>query len=262
MKRFIPVFAAVLGLMVANFAAAASFDEIRRTGTLRVGITMAEPWTFRTEDGEYEGFEIAVARKLADDMDVDVEFVRYAYDELIRGIEAGEIDLIAAGFTITPARALHVNFSNPYATGGIGIATNSRTTAEVERLDQLNSSEFTIATITDSVAQDLAARVFPRANNRTYGSEDAAIEALVAGDADVYLEQEPVPTFLELEYPRQIDVPVNQPLLATPTGFAVAKGDPEFLAFLNAWIVAREADTWLPSTYEYWFRSLSWRASE
>lgn len=261
MNRLLPVIAA-LALCATGSAEAATLEQVLRVGTLRVGITLAEPWAFRTDSGEYDGFEIDVARKLAADMGVDIEFVRYSYDAIVRGLEAGEIDLIAAGLTVTPERALHVNFSNPYATGGIGIATNSRTTAEVERLDQLNSSEFTIATITDSVAEDLAGRVFPRANNRSYGSEEAAIEALVAGDADVYLEQEPVPTFLELEYPRQIDVPVNQPLLATPNAFAVNKGDPDSLAFLNAWIVAREADTWLPTTHQYWFRSLSWRDSE
>lgn len=261
MNRLLPILAS-LGLVITGLAEARTLEQVLRAGTLRVGITLAEPWAFDTDSGEYAGFEIDVARKLAADMDVEVEFVRYNYDALVRGLEAGEIDLIAAGLTITPERALHVNFSNPYATGGIGIATNSLTTAEVERLDQLNSSEFTIATIADSVAQDLAGRVFPRANNRTYGSEEAAIEALVAGDADVYLEQEPVPTFLELEYPRQIDVPVSQPLLATPNAFAVSKGDPDFLAFLNAWIIAREADTWLPTTYQYWFRSLSWRDSE
>jgi polar amino acid transport system substrate-binding protein len=42
-------------------------------------------------------------------------------------------------------------------------------------------------------------------------------------------------------------------------GFAVNKGDPDFLAFLNAWIQAREADTWLPTTAGYWFKSLRWR---
>ncbi len=45
----------------------------------------------------------------------------------------------------------------------------------------------------------------------------------------------------------------------SPAGFAVNKGDPDFLAFLNAWITARNADTWLPTTASYWFESLRWR---
>jgi polar amino acid transport system substrate-binding protein len=45
----------------------------------------------------------------------------------------------------------------------------------------------------------------------------------------------------------------------SPAGFAVNKGDPDFLAFLNAWITAHKADTWLPTTASYWFESLRWR---
>lgn len=248
-----------IGLLGAVPATAGTLQEVRTSGTLRVGITLAEPWAMRDESGEYSGFEIDVARKLAADMDVGVEFVSYEFGELIRALESGQIDIIAAGLVITPERALHVNFSSVYATGGIGIATNSKTTAAVERLEQLNAPEFTIAAMADSVAWDLAERLLSRANLQSYRSEADAIEALVSGEVDVYLEQEPIPSFLELEYPRQIDVPVNQPLLPTPSAFAVTQGDPDFLAFLNAWIVAREADTWLPTTYQYWFKSLQWR---
>ena len=59
--------------------------------------------------------------------------------------------------------------------------------------------------------------------------------------------------------PLVIDVPTGRPLLVSPAGFAVNTGDPDFLAFLNAWITAREADTWLPTTASYWFESLRWR---
>src|SRR5437660_1348313 len=84
---------------------------------------------------------------------------------------------------------------------------------------------------------------------------EAARGALLAGKVDGYLEDEPVPTFLALENPSTIDLPLGQPLLTSSAGFAVIKGDPDFLAFLNAWIVSREDDTWLRTTNDYWFKS-------
>jgi len=81
----------------------------------------------------------------------------------------------------------------------------------------------------------------------------------LAGEVHGYLEDLPVPTFLALEHPGIIDVPLARPLLVSRVGFAVNKGDPDFIAFLNAWITAREADTWLPTTTAYWFDSLGWR---
>ena len=106
---------------------------------------------------------------------------------------------------------------------------------------------------------ELARRLWPRARVQTFQSVEAASRALVAGEVHGYVEDEPVPTFLALEHPGVVDVPTGRPLLASPAGFAVNKGDPDFLAFLNAWIAARNADTWLPTTASYWFESLKWR---
>lgn len=249
----------MLALLACFTAHAGTLQSVLNSGELRVGYTLAPPWALRDQDGELEGFEIAVARKLAADMGVEPQFRRYDYDQLIRALEAGEIDIVAAGLTITPERALHVNFSQPYSTGGIGIATNLETTADVERLEDLDTPAFRIAVIADSVAESLAERIVPRARIVRFYDENEAADALVSGDVDVYLEEDPIPSFLALEHPRSVDVPVDRPLLETRSAFAVIKGDPDFLAYLNAWIEAREADTWLPTTYQYWFRTLQWR---
>lgn len=247
------------GLLVAGFAEAGSLQQVLSRGELRVGITLAAPWAMREDDGELRGFEIEVARKLAADMDVEPVFLRYEHNALIRAIESGEIDLIAAGLSVTPDRALHVNFSQPYATGGIGIATYTESTAAITQLDELDHPDFAVAVVDGSVAAEIAERILPRAQLHKLGDEAAAIDALVAGLVDIYLEEEPIPQFLALEHPGTIDVPVSRPLVETRSAFAVGKGDPDFLAFLNAWIEAREADTWLPTTHQYWFRTLQWR---
>ena len=249
-----------LGLLVQAAAVAGTLQQVLARGELRVGISLATPWAMRNEDtGELSGFEIDVANRLAADMDVDVRFVRYDYDELVRALEANEVDLIAAGLTISTDRLLHVNFSRPYARGGVFMATNIAATAEVERLEELNAPAWTIAVMADTVSESLARRVFPRARIEPYRSETDATAALVGGDADVFLEEDPFPSFLALEYPRVVDAPLSQPLLETRSAFAVTKGDPDFVFFLNGWIEAREADTWLPTRYEYWFRTLQWR---
>jgi polar amino acid transport system substrate-binding protein len=205
------------------------------------------------------GFEVDVANKLASDMRVRAEIVVYEFGELIPALESGEIDIIAAGLAITPERALHVNFSQPYATSGIGLATNSARTANVQRFEELDSETYKIAAVENSAAAELARRLLPEAELVLFASTEAASAALIDGDADAYLEDEPVPTFLALEHEGTIDLPIARPLLQTHAGFAVGKGDADFLAFLNAWVVAREADTWLPTTHRYWFKSLEWR---
>jgi polar amino acid transport system substrate-binding protein len=240
-------------------AAARDLQDVLNTGTLRVGVTLFAPWAARGANGDLVGFEVDVAKQLAADMGVKAQLLAYDVERLVPALEAGEIDLIAAGLTITPERALHVNFSQPYAESGIALATHLARTANVTDIGALDSEEFTIAAVEGSVGMQLARRMWPRARLQSFASVATASEALLAGEVHGYVEDEPVPTFLALENPGVIDVPTTRPLLASRAGFAVAKGDPDFLAYLNAWITAREADTWLPSTVSYWFQSLRWR---
>ena len=102
-----------LGCLVALSADAGTLQQVLSRGELRVGITLAPPWALRDADRELKGFEVDVAQKLAADMDVGLRFVTYDAGDLIRALESDQIDLIAAGLTISPARALHVNFSRP-----------------------------------------------------------------------------------------------------------------------------------------------------
>jgi polar amino acid transport system substrate-binding protein len=249
----------LLMVLTAAPAVARDLQQVLNTGTLRVGTTLYAPWAARAADGQLIGFEIDVAKQLAADMGVKVELLTYDVERLIPALESGEIDLIAAGLTITPDRALHVNFSQPYSQGGIGLATHLLRTASVAQLEDLDTDAYTVAAVAGSVAIELARRLLPRAQLRIFDSVDAASNALLAGEVDGYLEDEPVPTYLALDHPAAVDVPIGQPLLASRAGFAVNKGDPDFLAFLNAWITARETDTWLPTTAGYWFESLRWR---
>lgn len=251
--------AALLSASAPQGASARALQQVLLGGTLRVGVALYVPWAARTANGDLIGFEVDVAKRLAADMGLKVEILTYDIGRLIPALESGEIDVIAAGLAIRPDRALHVNFSQPYAESGLALAAQTKSTADVKSLADLNNEHYTIAAIGGSVAAEFVSQFLPHAKLRAFENADAASEALIAGKVDGYLEDEPVPTFLALENPDKIDVPLDRPLLVSKAGFAVNKGDPDFLAFLNAWIVSREADTWLPTTTNYWFKTLRWK---
>ena len=260
--RFIRLFAGLCmlsGILSAGPAAARPLQQILNEGVLRVGTTLAPPWAVRAADGALTGFEVDVAKQLAQDMGVRLDLQIYPWDRLIRGLEAGEVDLLAAGLSITPARALHVNFSRPYTEGGIALATDRQATATVTDLADLDTPDHTVGVITGSVAEELRQRVLPRSTAALFATAELASAALLAGEVDSLLAEEPLPTYLALEHPDRIDTPLAQPLLHRPIAFAISKGDADFLAFLDAWIAAREADTWLATIHAYWFETLHWR---
>lgn len=236
-----------------------TLQSVLQKKTLRVGVSLFTPWAIKQPDGQLVGFEIDVARQLAKDLGVKPQFIVLEWEKIIPALLNRDIDIIAAGIVITPQRALKVNFSQPYDSSGIGLVTNIALTQAFKGPSDLNRPEVVIASVTGTISQDLAQRVFPMATLKTFASSQEAIRAVTNGKVHGYVEHEPITTFTVLDNPDTVDEPLSKPLLETRAGFAVNKRDPDFVNFLNAWITAHEADTWLSSVHKYWFEGLEWR---
>ena len=248
----------LLLVLFSSVAAADVLDDIIERGTIRVGVAEFAPWTMKTKSGELVGFEIDVAKKIAADMGVQPEFEIYPWDGIVAALQEGEIDVIAGGMAITPARALQVNFSRPLAMSGVSIATNTRKTENITTLKELDDERVVIAVVADTFAASVAQTFFGQANIKTYPSSASAERDVVEGRAHAYLATVPEVNFLALKNERAVDVPMAEPLLASSEGLAVKKGEQELLNFLNAWVTARQSDKWLVTTRDYWFETMNW----
>ncbi len=265
-KYFVLLFLSLFFVTISNQPAGSAesvssskFQSILKSGKLRVGVALFTPWVFEDKNEDLVGFEIDVAEKLANDMGLKPQFSPYDWDKLIPALLDDKIDIIVAGMAITPQRALKINFSQPYATAGINIATNISLTKDIDGLEELNQEKMKIGVVSETVTEGLAQRIFNKASLVKYKTSKEVENDLVAGKIHVYMESKPIPQFIALAHPDKVDVPLSRPLLITKAGFAIQKGDADFLNFINSWIIARESDTWLSSTHNYWFKSLKWR---
>jgi polar amino acid transport system substrate-binding protein len=234
-------------------------DNIIKSGTLKVAVALFEPWTMQDEAGELSGFEIDVARNIAQEMGVTPEFVVYEWEDIIPALEKGEIDIIAGGMAITPARALRISYSQPYTEAGISLATNIELTKHINQLDELNQPEIVFSVVSQAKSLEVVKRVFKQAKIIEFVSVIDAQQAVISGKAHAFAGSSPLPEFLALRNPEVIDMPLSKPLVAYMTGLGVQKGQQEWLNFLNAWIVSRTTDKWLPTTHKHWFGSLNWQ---
>lgn len=250
----------LLFVFAPAMAGADVLDEILERKTIRVGVAEFAPWTIRSKSGGLIGFEIDVANKIAADMGVAAEFEVYEWDEIIAALENGEIDVIAGGMAITPERALRVNFSRPLAESGVGLATNTQKTQKIKTLDELNDPDIVITTVADTLAHSVSQTLFDRANVNVFPAAGPAEEEVVEGRAHAYLAGMPEVRFLVLKNPVKLDLPLNEPLLASSEALAVRKGEQQLLNFLDAWVTARQTDKWLATSREYWFGTLEWMA--
>lgn len=248
----------LLTLALPAMVQADALDEILKRGTIRVGVAEFVPWTVRTKSGELMGFEIDVARKIASDINVKPEFTVYEWEKIIPALQLGEIDVIAAGMAITPQRALLVNFSQPLGTSGISLATNTNKTKNISALDQLNDERVYVTVVADTLAHDVARTFFDKATVKVYPTSGPAERDILEDRAHVYLATVPEVNFFALRHSGKVDVPIEEPLMASSEALAVKKGEQELLNFLNAWVVARTTDRWLTTTREYWFNTIEW----
>ena len=233
-------------------------EDIIERGTIRVGVAEFVPWTLKDKDGDLIGFEIDVATKVARDIGVRPEFKIYVWEDIIPALQKGEIDMIAGGMVITPARALRVNFSRPLANSGVGIATNTEMTRDIEAFRELDKPDIVVTTVNETFAASVASVLLPNATVKTFAEREKAEAEVLEGRAHVYLASLPEAQFLVLKNPDIVDLPTSEPLIANSEGLAIRKGEQEFLNFLNAWVTARQADKWLPTTRDYWFATLDW----
>ena len=234
-------------------------SAIQKNGEIRIGVSILPPWVMKNKEGKLIGFEIDIANQLAKDMGVKVTFKEYQWNGMIPALKKGEIDIIASGLSITPKRALEINFSMPYSSSGYSLVSNLSLTKDFTSIKDLNSKKVYIAAVKGTVSADLAKKVFPRASIDLRKTAKDATSAVVNGTVHAFISSSPVPEFISLKHPNDVDLPLKKPLLTTKEAFAIRKNNLEMLHFLNAWIIAHDADEWIDSSHKYWFKSLKWQ---
>jgi polar amino acid transport system substrate-binding protein len=170
---------------------ASLLDEIVERGTIRVGMSTFVPWAMQSKDGELIGFEIDVARRLAADMGVEIEFVPTQWSGIIPALLTGRFDVIIGGMSIKPDRNLRVNFTIPYDYSGIAIAANAQNVPGRTTLEEFDTPDTVIAARLGTTAASAAERFLPNAEIRLFEQETQAVQEALNGSADAIVASAP-----------------------------------------------------------------------
>ena len=233
-------------------------EEVQERGTLRVGLGLFEPWSACNADGELIGFEIDVAKRVAADMGVEIEFARTNWNYIISELIAEQFDVIISGMTILPERNLRVNFTSPYNSSGVYLVANTEQTAALATLADFNSSDVTIATRRGASSVVFVENTFPDAMLLLFDTPTAVLQAVVAGDAHAAAAFATTRTTWVEAHPETLNLPFEEPFASEVGAIAVRKGDLDTLNFFNTWIAANTASGWLEQRSQYWFQTREW----
>lgn len=233
-------------------------EQVQKRGVLRVGMSTFVPWAMKDKTGKFIGFEIDVAKRLAKDTGVNVEFVPTKWSGIIPALITGKFDIIIGGMGIIPSRNLKVNFSIPYDYTGMSIVANKTLAGGFNRLEDFNRSDVVIAARLGSTAVTAAKKYMPKAQLRLFDDESEAYQELVNGRVHAVVASAPTPAFQALKYPAKLFLPLDNTFTREPIGFAVKKGDFDSMNYLDNWIRYVEAEGFLKDRKHYWFRTKNW----
>lgn len=245
---------------IKNEAAAkpSQLETILKRGTIKVGFDTFKPWAMKDKTGEYIGFEIDVAKKLAEDMGVKIEFVPTKWSGIIPALLTGKFDIIIGGMSITPKRNLKVNFSIPYEFSGMSIVASKKLAGDRTMISEFNNPATTIAVRLGTTAAEVTKNFLPKAKILYFDEESQTIQELLNERAHALVASNPLPSSLSKEYSDQLYLPLAKDFTQEPISFAVRKGDPDFLNWLNNWVLYTSSKGWLQNRYEYWFYTDEW----
>ncbi|MGN0604230.1 MAG: cysteine ABC transporter substrate-binding protein [Oscillospiraceae bacterium] len=99
-------------------------DEIKESGTLKIGVfSDKNPFGYVDNNGEYQGYDVYFAKRLAEDLGTELELVSVEAANRAEYLITGKVDIILANFTVTPERAEKVDFALPYMKVALGVVS-------------------------------------------------------------------------------------------------------------------------------------------
>lgn len=262
MKLFKTAITALLALAVSLPALASetpNLDKINERGSLRVGMSTFVPWAMRNKQGDLVGFEIDVAKRLAEDSGWKVEFVPTAWDGIIPSLLSNKFDVIIGGMSITEARAKSVLFTEPYSHSGVQLAANKELAEGFSKISDFDSRRVKIAARRGAFTVQVARETFSKAKVLQFDDDAQAFQEVLNGNAHAVIASSPKPEHEAIKNADTLFIPFDERLSKGNEAFAVRLGETDKAEFFNEWIKARTEDGWLKERYEYWFSTLDWQ---
>ncbi len=182
-KVFALVLVLILALTTAAYAdsTARTLDEIKDSGEIVIGVfSDKKPFGYVDENGEYQGYDVFFAKRLAEDLGVTLKLVSVDAPNRVEYLTSAKVDVILANFTVTPERAETVDFALPYMKVALGVVSPDG--AVITNVDELNGK--TLIVSKGTTAETYFTENHPEVKLLKFDTYTEAFNALLDGRGD------------------------------------------------------------------------------
>ncbi|MGQ5521623.1 transporter substrate-binding domain-containing protein [Chitinimonas sp. PSY-7] len=241
----------VLGVVLLGSAFADDLDEIKKRGTLIVGVKdSTPPFGMRNHKAQtISGYDVDFAIAIAKQLGVKVVVKEVESAQRIPKLQAKEVDLVIATMTKNAEREKQIDFSYGYFVTWQKFVTPKGKVNAVEDLAHAK-----IGTVTGSTSERNLRRDLREADLVLFADYKQAFNALSKGELDAVSTEEPILAGRLAKMPNKDEFEIPDVSISVEVyGIGVRKGEKRLLNEVNKTIVGMEESGEAEKIFDRWF---------
>ena len=224
-----------------------TLDEIKESKKVKIGVfSDKNPFGYVDENGNYQGYDVYFAERIAKDLGVEVEYVSTEAASRVEYLETGKVDIVLANFTVTEERAEKVDFALPYMNVALGVVSHEDNV--IESLDDIGADDQVIV-ISGTTAETYLEKNYPDIKLQKFDTYATAKTSFENGTGVAWANDNTEVIAYAIENPGYV---VGIPSLGSQDTIApaVSKGNETLLNWLNDEIVSLGEENFFHADYE------------
>lgn len=216
----------------AGGQSASHLTDVLKTKKIKIAVqTEAAPWSVLQASGEFQGYDVDLAKALGESLGAEVEFVSATNESRIPLLQTDKADVVIASFTAANERAQSVDMSIPYAAVGTLIAVPAD--SAIKNYADLDGKS--VATSRGSSGEAILKARFPNVKAVPFQSYADSLQALKSHKVDALIEiNTNLAAFVAEDSSFKL---LNEPALSPALiSMGVKQGDQQWLNYLNTFI--------------------------
>jgi polar amino acid transport system substrate-binding protein len=241
-----------------DLAKVSALEEILKRGELRVGMEAGyQPFEMQDEKGNIVGFDVDIAYEMGKAIfgkggEKKVKLINTAWEGIIPALMTHKFDIIMSGMTILQSRNLKINFCEPVYYIGQCLLINKKDVGKYKSYKDLNKKGVIITSKLGVTGAFTAEKMMPKATLRLFKTEAEPALQVANGLADAFIYDEPQVRVFAAMY-KDKTVGIFDPITYEPLAWAIRKGDPDFLNWLNNFMRQIRGDGRWDQFKQKWF---------
>ena len=220
-------------ISVISYASDDGVEKILKRGILYVGTTSDyKPFTY-IENSEHKGYDVEVAKLIAKELGVKIEFVPTTWKTLLDDLQADKFDIAMGGITRTVKRQSVANMTDSYLVFGKYFLVRKGDKNKYNSLETVNKPNVRVGVNIGGTNEALVNEYITKATVIRYKNNLDVPVALEKGEVDVMITETPEAITYQKNNPKLEGALLDETLTKSQMGYVIKKDNQHLLNTIN-----------------------------